>query len=158
MAHEKSLTERALKGDHDAIDTVLKDNRMIDLCGLVSITSDNIIKQTAGNPVYEEAFRRKLDLLRTELNATTPLEKLLAERIVCCWLHLHTLEYRLTLQTDMSVQLHYERCISQANRRYLASIRTLATVRKLGVPAILQQITVTSGQEIRRLTSAVALA
>src|SRR5262245_15782375 len=46
------------------------------------------------NLLLKESVTRKLDLLREELAGPnpTPLERLLVERIVACWLHLHHLE------------------------------------------------------------------
>jgi hypothetical protein len=80
------------------------------------------------------------DLLRDELAGPnpTPLKRLLVERIVACWLHLHHLEAIYSGKESMSLDLgsYYQRSISSAQKRYLAAIKTLAVVRKLAVPVL----------------------
>ena len=101
-----------------------------------------LIHQVAGerNLVRQEAIARKCVALAQELAGPTPspLERLLVERIVLCWLHLHYAE-GLCLQmkegTFQQEEFHQRR-ISKAHARYLSAIRTLAQVRRLGVPAI----------------------
>jgi hypothetical protein len=87
------------------------------------------------------AIARKYAALTKELAGPqpSPLERLLVERIVICWLQLY---YADTLYAqhmeDLSFQqaeFHQQR-ISKAQARYLAAIRTLAQVRRLGVPAV----------------------
>jgi hypothetical protein len=68
-----------------------------------------------------------------------PLEWLLVERIVICWLHLYHAE-TLYVQNIQAFNLpqaefHQQR-ISKAQARYLAVIRTLAQVRRLEVPTV----------------------
>jgi hypothetical protein len=69
----------------------------------------------------------------------SPLERLLAERITLCWLHLYYAE-ALYAQNIHALSLrqaeYYEQRLSKAQARYLAAIRTLAQVRRLGVPAV----------------------
>jgi hypothetical protein len=83
---------------------------------------------------------RKLDLLRDELAGPnpTPLERLLIERIVAFWLHLHYLEQIYAQKDSKSLELgsYYQRSISSAQKRYLAAIKTLAVIRKLAVPVL----------------------
>jgi hypothetical protein len=78
--------------------------------------------------------------MRSELAGAspTPLERLLVERVVACWLHLHHLEIGYSAQESMSLELgaYYQRCLSSAQKRYLAAIKTLALVRKLAVPVL----------------------
>jgi hypothetical protein len=68
----------------------------------------------------------------------TPLERLLAERVVACWLHLHHLEMLYARKDSLTVELgtYYQRSIDRAQKRYLAAIQTLARVRKLAVPVL----------------------
>lgn len=67
-----------------------------------------------------------------------PLERLLAECVVACWLHLHHLETIYAGKESMSLELgsYYQRSITSAQKRYLAAIKTLALVRKLAVPVL----------------------
>ena len=86
----------------------------------------------AGKALYEE--------LRTELSGQnpTPLEKLLVERIVATWLHLHHLETLYASKDSFSLDLgvYYQKVISAAQKRYLAAIKSLAEVRKLALPVL----------------------
>jgi hypothetical protein len=68
-----------------------------DLCGgeLARLSQSTLIAKFSGkNLAFREALSRKLELLRAELAGPgpTPLERLLVERVVSCWLHLHHLE------------------------------------------------------------------
>ena len=108
---------------------------------LAKATQKALIKQMAGqNLLVQETFARKCATLTQELAGPTPspLERLLVERIVLCWLHLHYAEYSLTQITEATIQEaeFYQVRISKAQARYLAAIRTLAQVRRLGVPAV----------------------
>ena len=68
-----------------------------------------------------------------------PLERLLVERIVLCWLHLYSTE-ALYAQHRQELSLRqaecYEQRLGKAQARYLSAIRTLAQVRRLGIPAV----------------------
>ena len=68
----------------------------------------------------------------------TPIERLLAERAAYCWLVLWRYEEHLANAKDLTskrAEFHHRR-IDAAHRRYLSSLRTLATVRKLALPAV----------------------
>lgn len=57
---------------------------------------------------------------------------------MACWLHLHCLEASYFSLERVSVQLgvYHQRIMSAAQKRYLAAIKTLALVRKLGLPVL----------------------
>ena len=84
-------------------------------------------------------------------------EKLLVDRIVLCWLHLHDAE---TLYAqNMRKPLDYPGDLSPtpvsrlAHNRYLSAIRTLAQVRRLQVPAV--QVNIAEKQlNVAAITSA----
>jgi hypothetical protein len=90
--------------------------------------------------LVQETLPRKMDLLREELSGPnpTPLERLLVERVVASWLHLHHLEVAYAQKENMSLELgsYYQRSLSAAQKRYLAALKTLALVRKLAVPVL----------------------
>src|SRR5262245_37801866 len=100
--HEEllALTDRAQKGDKTvlpALREVLKDPDAVDLLGgdLARQAQLTLIDKFSGkNLMFKEALQRKLDLLKGELAGPnpTPLERLLVERVVACWLHLYHLE------------------------------------------------------------------
>jgi len=104
-------------------------------------TQRAVIQHAAGNNLLvQESLVRKCQALTQELAGPTPspLERLLVERIVLCWLHLHCAEATYFISKDLSIrqaEFHQAR-ISKAQARYLAAIRTLAHVRRLGVPAV----------------------
>jgi len=90
--------------------------------------------------LVKEGLTRKLEALRAELSGAnpTPLGRLLVERVVACWLHLHHLELIYAGKDSLPLPLgtYYQRCLSAAQKRYLASIKTVALVRKLAVPVL----------------------
>ncbi len=99
---------------------------------------------------FREAMYEKVHRMRVALSGTnpTPLERLLVERIVTCWLRLYESEIRTVQARDLSIrQAEWcEKKIDHANRRYLTAIRMLATVRKLALPVLVAQINVAKNQ------------
>jgi hypothetical protein len=95
-----------------------------------------------GNLVSAEGIRHRMRSLRAELSGSdpSPLERLLIERVLLCWLQVHHLEqrYAALLQESRSSQQgdHYQKRVDRAHYRYLAAIRTLAVVRRLLAPSI----------------------
>jgi hypothetical protein len=105
--------------------------------------------------VAREALTRKLELLRAELNgpASTPLERLLVDRVVACWLQLHHADIVLA-QREGKLTLaqgeYFQRTRDRAHKRYLSSIKALSLVRKMAVPVLQlniakKQVNVASG-------------
>ena len=101
-----------------------------------------LIKTAAtNNPLLEEALPARLDLMREEIAGEnpTPLEALLTEQIVSLWmllqLHevLHSAQYKRGSehQVSPSFMLQMVKIQESAHRRFLASVQTLARVRKL---------------------------
>jgi hypothetical protein len=96
---------------------------------------------SGGDPLVREAMVEGADRLAKELAGANPtaLEVLLAERIASLWVLTETQEallfasYRRDQKKPVSPSFMIQMCRIQesTNRRYLAAIRTLATVRKL---------------------------
>jgi hypothetical protein len=141
-----ALVRRAEQGDPTtlpALREVLKNPRNVDLLGgdLGRQVEVSLLNTFLGqNLALRETVLRKLELLRGELagSAPTPLEELLVERVVACWLYLHLLE---TANAQKGPWVsgqgpNYERFIDRAQKQYLGAIKTLATVRKLAVSAL----------------------
>ena len=109
---------------------------------LASATRLVLIQQMAGeqNLVRQETMARQCAALTQELTGPTPspLERLLVEGVVLCWLHLHYAEGLRLQMKEVTFQQEefHQRRISKMHARYLSAIRTLAQVRRLGVPAI----------------------
>jgi hypothetical protein len=100
-----------------------------------------LIGNAAGKDlIFKEATARKMDQLRKELagESPTPLERLLADRIALCWLALHDVEIRFAQMKDLTINQanYWQDRIDRAHRRYLTAIKTLATIRKLALPAL----------------------
>jgi hypothetical protein len=126
-----------------ALRELLKTPALVDSLGgdLAKQAQFHAIDKFSGkNLLFRESLTRKLDLLRDELGGPnpTPLERLLVERIVSCWLHLYQLELIYAQKESMSLELgnYYQRSLSSAQKRYLAAIKMLALVRKLAIPAL----------------------
>jgi hypothetical protein len=142
----RALTDRAQRGDKTALPAIrelLQKPALVDAWGgdLAEQAQLNLVNKVSGqNLLIKESLTRKLDLLRAELAGATPtpIERLLADRIVTCWLHLHHLEINYAVKDNLSVEVatYYQRSLSSAQKRYLAAIKTLAMVRKLAVPAL----------------------
>ncbi len=100
-----------------------------------------LINAAANNPLVEEALPAKLDLMREEIAGEnpTPLEILLTEQIVSLWmlLQLHEVLHSATYKRGSehrvppSFLLQMMKMQESACGRFLASVQTLARVRKL---------------------------
>jgi hypothetical protein len=92
------------------------------------------------NLLAREATARRMEELRAELagEAPTPVERLLAERAVACWLHLYHLENTYAGKASMTLDLgaYYQQCIDRAHKRYQSALKALAEVRRLALPAL----------------------
>jgi hypothetical protein len=141
-----ALANRAQQGDESAmvpLRKLMQDPAYVEALGgnLAHRTQVALIDKYSGkNLMVKESIGRKLDLMRAELAGLnpSPLERLLADRIVACWLHLHHLEAIYVGKDSMELGLatFYQRSISAAQKRYLAAIKTLAIVRKMAVPVL----------------------
>src|SRR5262249_9715602 len=121
---------------------LIKQPHILEVCGNAANHAENaLIRKFAGkNLAAEEGLRLKLDCLRADLAGPTPspLERLLAERIAACWLHVNYLEARYGRNDNMTldVGMYYQKAIDRAHKRYLFAIKTLAVIRKLAVPVL----------------------
>ena len=101
------------------------------------------IELAAGkNEVTKEALWRHLADLTLELSGPSPsmLERLLIGRVVTCWLQLHYRDFLAAQSTQSTFrQCEYlQESQERAQRQYLSAIRSLATVRRLQLPAAVQ--------------------
>lgn len=101
---------------------------------------DFLAKATNGNPVLVAALRRGARATRQELlgPSPSPLERLLVDRIVVCWLYLAYVEalFHQDPNTSWGQDEQHQKRVDRAQRRYLGAVKALATVRKLEVPAL----------------------
>lgn len=68
----------------------------------------------------------------------TPLERLLVERVVTCWLQLHDAQLRFIQAESMPIARaeYLQRSLDRYHRRYLSALKMLAVVRRLALPAL----------------------
>jgi hypothetical protein len=90
-----------------------------------------------------EAIRRRLAQHRAELaaDAATPLEMLLVDRIVICWLAVHADElaladHRRELPSASPAVRAAQQRLDAAHRRLLTSLKALAQIKKLLRPPL----------------------
>lgn len=143
------LLERAREGDkgsRKAIETIVDDP----FCGPIMVKAFGdlaggaelhlVDRMTRGDFAGKAAIPRKMKSLRAELEGPSPgpIERLLAERAAYCWLVLWRYEGLLADAGDLTLRQSefHQRRIDAAHRRYLSSLRTLAAVRKLALPAV----------------------
>ncbi len=98
---------------------------------------------SAGEPLMQETLEARLDHMRGEIagERPTPLERLLAERVVAGWLLVEVQEALIAAQfsrdatkgsrVSPSYIVQMSKILESATRRHLAAIQTLGRVRKL---------------------------
>lgn len=138
-----ALIERAEGGDATALPAL---RESLALPGIADVLGGDVARKAADrfldafcgkHLATREATATKMAQLRTELAGANPtaVERLLADRAVLCWFHVHKLEVSYASKESMSLALadHYQKCIDRAHRRYLSALKALAEVRKLNV-------------------------
>ena len=85
----------------------------------------------------KEFFKHQIQSMKTEVAGKnpSPLERLLAERVVATWLQVQLFEsfYVLGMKNESMRQGDYrQKRLDRAHRRHLSAIRTLAQIRKMG--------------------------
>jgi len=137
---------QAQNGDEKALSKVRQilkeDPRMARIfVDLAAEAERSLIKTVSGgDPLIQIALPPQLEAMRKELAGpeASPLEKLLAERIVACWLQAQYADaiYAQNLsKLNMGQTDSHQRRLDRLHRRYLSSIKSLAQIRKLG-PAV----------------------
>jgi hypothetical protein len=141
------LLERAKAGDETVTEQV---REMLTICpefaeslggDLGQITERLLSTAVAGNDIpFRESIKHKMATLRQDLAgpAATPIETLLIDRIVICWLQVQMADIAQAKEESQTITLEKFQLRRQdsANRRYLAAIRTLATIRKMALPVL----------------------
>lgn len=154
------LVRRAAKGDESTLPEIRalldseKGDRLIEVLGgdMARNAERAMVEGSLGkNLAAREALHRKLAALRAELTGPdpTPIERLLAERAALCWLTVNGYEAAYAQRGgDLTIaQAEFQqRRIDRAHKRYLTALRTLATMRKLAIPAL--QVNIARNQRI----------
>ncbi|GEM_PF-1735589 len=106
------------------------------------VVLDALIRHAAGqNVLNQEGLRHMAEELggKLRLPESSPLEDLLIERIVVCWMdlnHIQTIVARETNPPPVGTADWRQERLDRAHRRYLSAIKALAQVRKLQIPAV----------------------
>jgi hypothetical protein len=141
--HALSVVQRADKGDKAALaelGTVFKSfPALVDFFGK-SRVENTLVHRLGDLPTNREAIRAKMESTRADLAGPnpTPIERLLVDRVVACWLQLAVADKMAADGDGCSmtvVEAEYrQRRQNHANKRYLAALRTLAVVQRLAKP------------------------
>jgi hypothetical protein len=100
-----------------------------------------LTKKIAGNNVLiREALVRKAELRYNEIAGPnpSPIERLLVERVVACWMYLNYVEFIFAKSQGLSIahSLYRQKVLDRVHGRYLSAIKALADVRRLALPAL----------------------
>jgi hypothetical protein len=144
----KDLFKKAEKGNRKAVPEIreiLKESpdlawRFMDFATLAEWRFiENMTKDK--DLASKEMMDFQLAAMREEIAGEnpSPLERLLAERIVLTWLQIQLFEslYASSMFKSMTLAQgsYYQKRLDHAHRRHISAIRTLAQIRKLG-PAV----------------------
>jgi len=106
------------------------------------VAARRMIEGINGSPLTIESVKVGRLAMRRELgyDAASPLEKMLIDHTVLCWLRLQLAEYNYTgvMSENHTLTLgeYWEKRLSGAQRRYLRACETLARIRRLALPAL----------------------
>jgi hypothetical protein len=142
----ETLLARARRGDESTLPALRKlfdqaPESCARLGDAAELAEKALLKRAAGKDLaLRELMRRRLARVRDELAGPdpTPLEQLLAERAALCWLDANVTDALYATDEGISFkQAEYQgRARERAQRRFLQAVKTLAMVRKLGLPSI----------------------
>jgi hypothetical protein len=141
----RDLTEKAQEGGEDA---ALAIREILDgspdlawrlIKGLGEMAESAMIGEITRDEdlASKEFLKHQLESMRIEVagDDPSPLERLLAERVVATWLQVQLFEglFAMGLKSGTLRQDdHRQKRLDRAHQRHLSAIRTLAQIRKLG--------------------------
>jgi hypothetical protein len=151
-----ALLKRARAGDASTLPAVRELLRHPEAIGafggdLAQQAELSLVQAASGDDLaFREALLRKTALLREELQgpSPTPLERLLVERVVACWLQVQDADIRYAQAKNPSLAQgdYLQRRIDRAHKRFLTAARTLALVRRLALPVLVAQVNIADKQ------------
>jgi hypothetical protein len=124
---------------------------------LAKRTLDHLCRTYYQRSAYvQECVLRRVEEMRTNLNyaEASPLERLLVEQILVCYVNLYVLEMdsagKLCESHSREVGLYWDRRLTGAQRRFRRGCETLARIRKLSrnTPALQFNIAAAGGQQV----------
>ena len=153
-----AVIQRAQEGDAAAVPAV-RDllNRVPEIRrimgGELQEVVDSAVSRSLGSDddlAFREAVQRKLEALRRELegSAPSPLEQLLVDRIVACWLQVQEADFRMARLPECSIAkaTFLQKRQDKAHRRFLSAVKSLAQVRKMELPSL--QVNFAENQQV----------
>ena len=120
-------------------------------------TLDHLLRTYYSQSAYlRECVTRRLQEMRQEFGykESPPLEKIMIEQILVCWVNLYVLEInsasKLCESHSTETGLYWDRRLTGAQRRFRRACETLARVRKLSrnTPALQFNIATAGGQQV----------
>jgi hypothetical protein len=147
MARIAAATNRADRGDQNALAAIGQVFDLVpsvwDAYGDLAAAAENALVElwAPNSALTRVGLRKKLAAMRTDLAGpeASPLERLLAERAVACWLQSYHADFtyaRALKELPPEEAEPYQRRQDRASRQYLKALRSLADVRRLLVPAL----------------------
>ena len=143
--------DAAMPAVRDLLDRVPEIRRIMG--GELQEIANTLITRSLGGDedlAFREAIQRKLEALRRKLEGSnpSPMEQLLVDRIVACWLQVQEADIRIARLSDTSIAQanFYQKRQDRAHRRILSAIKTLATVRKMALPML--QVNIAENQQV----------
>ena len=98
-----------------------------------------LVREASGGDILRrECQGRFVAGLRQDLSldGDSPLERLLIDRVVLSYLHLHVIEASSTDGMGVGMVEAHQKRIDRAQRRYLAAVKSLAQIRRLLRPSV----------------------
>ncbi len=142
------LVKKAEKGDEEVVPEIreiLKGNPELSwqLMNYAKLAEWHFVEKMSKDKDFaaKEVLKRQLAAMREEIAGEnpSPLERLLAERVVATWLQIQLFEglYASGMFTSMTIAQgnYYQKRLDWTYKRHLSAIRMLAQIRKLG-PAV----------------------
>ena len=140
-----ALLRKSQEGDAKALDELVelygdRESSWLQIGDYAGMVQKRILESQLGqNLLVRRGIDRRLKVMRTELMGPepSPLERVLVERVVACWLQVQAAEMLFNRGGISFEQAeHDQKVIDRAHRRHLSAIKTLAVVRRLQLPAM----------------------
>jgi len=143
----RDAIERAQDGDETALPIIrehlqARPDNYWQLVNYARVVQNAQIKAYTGDGLYvQEVMHEVVRRLRKDLEGEnpSPLESLLVDRIISCYLHVNFAENACAETIGAGERLedaeYKQKRLDRAHKRYLAAVKALAQIRKMG-PAI----------------------
>ena len=122
---------------------------------LARIACDELVERNGATVLVTEFVKARVRDLRRDLgfHEASPLERLLIEHVVLCWVRLNYTEHGYTERIGsgdltLSQADWWERRLSATQQRYLRACQTLVRVRKLVRSTVQVNIATQGGQQV----------